>query len=615
MRLSRVRFTVGTLLFAVAVVAANCWGFRHFYETDLYMGGRISYRLLPAGVGALPLFNVALIGGWLFVAKQLRLLRHGRAANPRSSSSGVTYFSLHFLMLLVVISLFMPDAIHSVQEVLEAATEYAAEGWGAVFGEPGGTVPWVIVESLIVGVFISGPPLLLSWVGQVLATRCAAALPRHRFRAMTYLVSLGFASAALAIAITPQTTEDEQEVDIDFQVVDKASGRPIVAAFLRMTDPFSLDPTSIPPTALTDAHGRARLRGRFIVRGERNAFLIMGGFSPWGRWLEISAADHRTLRVPLTEVLGPFADPARPGLGKVALDGGATRENPFRDLTGIYSQGGGFGGCWFKIEPDGRFAWCAWGCTFDCREYGYLKRHDREIELVPIPHPGEEIHPAMTLKYRAIEWGDRLYLSIADERALRGFCREALIPNRPSRSEDTYGSYLRQSDHDKPQVGLPRVPLGVWVKFLANELSFENEEGSLRLASAPSFQRSPESGRCRADSLLILRCKARPCAEDGCPGVAVRVMSITRPNEHRHRDPPDSDSEGRYVPVEVPRPSSRPSPSASYPTGSGTRPRPSRRRRTVSAHPSPGAGTIEGRRARGGRERLALGIDRPGGRR
>jgi hypothetical protein len=501
------------LLFAVAVVAANCWGFRRFYGTDLYTGGRISYRLLPAGVGVLPLFNVALIGTWLFAAKQLRSLRNGRAANPRSSLSGVAYFSLHFLLLGGLVSHLMPDAIQSVQVILDAVTEYAAESWGAVFSEPGGTVPWVIVDSSILGIFISGPPLLLSWIGQALATRCAATLPRRRFRAMTCLVSLGFASAALAICLTPQPFEDEQEVALDFQVVDEVTGRPITAAFVCITDPFSHDSPPIPPRALTDDDGRARLTGRFVVHGERNAFRTMGLFSPWGRWLEVSAAGHGTRRIPLTEVLGQFVDPVRQGARNVALARGGTRADSFRDLAGIYTDGGrGFGGRWFEIEPDGRFAWCEWGCVPpDSREYGYLKRHGGAIELVPVPHPGRDIDPHVTVKYRAIEWGARLYLCATDQHEFRAFCRAALTPNRPSNSDYIDGSYLRESGRDKPRTGLPRLPIEVWAKFLTDEMSLNNEEGSLRLAgefdvAAPAIhlRRTPRVNR-PADRAFVPR--------------------------------------------------------------------------------------------------------------
>ncbi len=497
MHLSRVRFTVGTLLFAVAAVAANCWGFRRFYETALYIGGEIPYRVLPAGVGILPLFNVALIGTWLFAAKRFRSLRHGRAANTRSSPPGVAYFSLHFLMLGGLVCLCMPDEILSVQDILDVATGYVAEGWGAVLGEPGGTVPWVVLDTLILGVLISGPPLFLSWIGRAIATRCAATLPRRRFRAMTCLVSFGFASAGLAIALTPQPLEEEREITLDFQVVDEVSGRPVAAAVLRMIDPFSYDPSSPPPSALTDADGRARLSDRFTVCGERNAFLTMGTFSPWGRWLEISAAGHDTHRIPLTDLLGPFADPVRPDLLNIALARGETRADSFRDLAGLYTDGGqGFGGVWFEIEPDGRFAWCAWGCVQpNPEEYGYLKRRGEEIELVPIPHPGVEVHPAVTLRYRAVKWGERLYLSVADDPSLREFCRESLTPNRPSHSEITYESLLRESDRNKPETGQPRLPPMVWVRYLIDEMSLHNENGTLRLTLGSLLPQIPREGR------------------------------------------------------------------------------------------------------------------------
>ena len=149
------------------------------------------------------------------------------------------------------------------------------------------------------GLIISGPPLILSGVGQILARRCAATLPQARSRAMAGPVALGFAMAALAICLTPQPFEDDQEILLDFQVVDEASRRPIAGAFLRLTNPSSVDLNPIPSRALTDRRGHRRLRGRFIASGQRNAFQTMGVFSPWGRWLEVSAANHRTRRIPL----------------------------------------------------------------------------------------------------------------------------------------------------------------------------------------------------------------------------------------------------------------------------------------------------------------------------
>jgi len=314
----------------------------------------------------------------------------------------------------------------------------------------------------------------------MLARWCAATLPRDRFRALTCLVSLDFTGVGLAIAVTPRPFEVEQDVDLDFQIVDQASGQPIGAAFLRMTDPFNSK--MIPPNAFTGADGRAELTGRFRASGQRNAFQTMGVFSPWGRWLEVSAPDYQTVRIPLPEVMGPHIDLERRRLRTVSLTAGRTPEGSLDDIAGIYDYGSNALGAWrLEILGDGRFAWFAAGCSGPyLQEYGYLKRNDGEIQLVPIPHPGKE--SGMTSKFKVIEWGSRMYLSTTDDHDLQSFCREALIPNHLTNSTETYRGCLRVSDREKPRIGLPRLPAKVWVKFLLDEMSLRNEEGSLRLA-------------------------------------------------------------------------------------------------------------------------------------
>jgi len=476
----RVRFSTGTLLFAVAVVAANVAGFRHFYETGRYGAGRFTYRILPEAVGVVPLVNVALVGALLFGARRVRSLLRGGEAGRKPPVPGLVYFGLHFLLLGVLVDRYLPETFDGARAALECAQEYAAGRWARVFGDPGGTVPWVAFDSLMLGAVVSGPPLLLAGVGGALARHSAATLPRRRFLALAGLVEFGFAAAALAVCLTPTPFEDEQEVALDFRVVDESSGRPVAAAFVCVTDPFSLDPAATPPRALTDRDGRARLTGRFVVRGDRNAFRALGHFSPWGRWLEVSAAGRRTRRVPLPDVLGASVDPDRPVLRTIALTPGATRDAPFRDLAGVYQGVDGWsGGQRIAIEPDGRFALSAWGCVPpDFQEYGYLKRHGEEIELLPIPHPGRadeplDDEPLTTLRYRAVPWGDRLYLLfVADPAELRDLCRAALTPNRPSTPSEPCGPFLLRHPHRAgPPTGLPRLPLAAWASFLADELS------------------------------------------------------------------------------------------------------------------------------------------------
>ena len=96
-------------------------------------------------------------------------------------------------------------------------------------------------------------------------------------------------------------------------------------------------------------------------------------------------------------------------------------EDAFRDFSGEYTASHGGGYRRLKIEPDGRFTFREVNCFTDYREFGYLKRHGWEIELVPVPQPGKRTHPAMTLRYRTVAWGKCVYLSIADDARWRFF--------------------------------------------------------------------------------------------------------------------------------------------------------------------------------------------------
>ena len=98
----------------------------------------------------------------------------------------------------------------------------------------GDTLPFFVNECMILFVFISGPVLVASWIGGVLSRCCVATLPRGRLRMVTGLVCFGFVSAALAIAFMPFEFADEQNVDVEFQIVDNNSGQPISGAFLRI---------------------------------------------------------------------------------------------------------------------------------------------------------------------------------------------------------------------------------------------------------------------------------------------------------------------------------------------------------------------------------------------
>jgi hypothetical protein len=487
MRLPRFRCSLGTFLFAVAVVAVNCAYLMNIdvmssHGTDVYV------------LGVLPLVNVVAIGTLRFLARRIRSLRVGVEANPRSSVSGVTYFSLHFLVLGCLAWVFAPESISSYMTLLGPVAGFVEGVLKSVFGEQDDSLKWLIIEYIWIWIFISGPPLLLSWIGHLLAKRCVATLPPRRCRATACLVSLSFASTGLAICVMPQPFAEIQDVDLDFLIVDEDSGQPIDGAFLRMPNAFYPEWGPIPPRALTDARGHARLTGSFFVSGERNAFQTMGDFSTRGRWIEVSTEGHRTLRVSLTEMIGPFADSARPRLRKVALVRGETREDSFRDLAGQYLSGvrSQHGGPCLAIEPDGRFGWSSGGRNQE-EEYGYLKWHDGEIELIPIPQPGKEVNPYVKIRYRPIQWGNRLYLCPMSDYGIREFCRSVLSQNSPTSWSHNYGLYFPESDLDKPLTGTPLLPLKLWARFLLDEMSLKNDKGGLRLALAFLVLKLPQN--------------------------------------------------------------------------------------------------------------------------
>ena len=220
--------------------------------------------------------------------------------------------------------------------------------------------------------------------------------------------------------------------------------------------------------------------------GERNAFRTMGEFSPWGRWLEISAPNYQTLRVTLSEIVGAELGLEHRRRLTIGLAKGKTPDGPFRDIAGAYVMGGsGFGFSAFVIAPDGRFAWIISGCMPpDFQQYGYLRRREREIELVRIPHPGFESDRALNATLRVIGWRDELYITSRKDRGLRLLCEAALSPQSwPEWEEDISGGYVlapNSVDPGEPHAALPGIPLTVWLKVAMNELRHRPEERIVR---------------------------------------------------------------------------------------------------------------------------------------
>jgi hypothetical protein len=480
--------TISGLIIAVAIVGVNCWAFLQLSSPGRSLG---NHRTLPAGVGALPLINVALVGTLLLIARRLRARRDPETALAHRSKEAFTLISLNLVILGGLYCSFTPYTFTGHPDPIDDTISVVADAYELAFGPPESTIPWIMVDALLLAVMVSGPPLLLAVIGQAIATRSTRTLPRRRLQAMAFLVALGFAAADLAVCLTLHPFEDVQEIALEFEIIDKISGQPITTASLRVTDRFGDFRDRPDPQATTDAHGRARLTASFTITGERNAFQSFATFNPWGRWLEISAEGHGSHNLPLPRLIGDIADPAFPTRATVTLPRGQTPPAAFQDIAGAYTHGGfGFGGTAFVIDPDGRFTWDFWtDYGAGSREYGTLERHGPEFTLIPIPHPGRPTTFPVSATFRTIPWGDRLYLSTNSDRDLMELCRPALSLRRYNDDDDDYEGrigfpYLREPIDPKPRSindriayhntrpsGLPRLPARVWLLFVHREFT------------------------------------------------------------------------------------------------------------------------------------------------
>jgi hypothetical protein len=415
----------------------------------------------------------------------LRARKSAFRTTDRANPPAITFFGLHFIAIGYLLLNF----------------EFAriSELFGPIFGRIDDEITTIArridlsrgteeaIESLIFALAISGPLLILAWIGRLIAKKWAAKVPRKRFLALIGLISLSFAGIALAIVATTRPFRDRNhQVELVFRVVDQNSRKPLEGVHLAIVNPFEVfDPDAPSDNATTTRSGLdglARLTCSFEAEGERNAFHSIGTFSPWGRWLELSATGYQTVRIPLTNVLGPEVDVDQIKLPEVTLIPGKTPEDAFQDVAKTYHTNFGMGGASFRIQNDGRFTFDASSCTSSYSEYGSLKRVGDEIELQSIPRPGTEPFWMMTFRYRIIQWGDCRYLSRTDNSEIRRFCQGGLRPFGRRMPGESYGGYVRSGDEKKKPVGWPSLPLGAWVDFVAYQVGFDPNKSRVQNA-------------------------------------------------------------------------------------------------------------------------------------
>jgi hypothetical protein len=481
------------MLIAVAIVAVDCavvrWLNQLASSTDMLLLDPRPFVftrdvpehevVLELALGVLPLANIAVIGVLRWAGRRSWLMGDDvGVATRRGSVAGVTFFSVQFVLLAIVAARYAPDI---VGPFLREALDEAARRSTNQIANPDELLRFIEVATIL-GVVVSGPALLISWAGGMLANRWAATKSRDRFYAMAGLLSLIFACADLKIGLRFRPFDDQRTVSMEIRILDSETERPLTGARVVMTDAFVREANTIDVAVLTDASGRARLAGRFASSGGRNAFHEVATFSTWGHWLSISAPGYATRRLSLTEVVRPLPDVGAPVTGTVALRRGDSASDRFGDVAGSYlSIFRWAGGDSMVIQPDGRFAWSSGRICPDqpySMDYGDLKRREHALRFVPIPHFDRESDPRGIPAYRAVRWGDGVYLCVDDPNTLAALCRAAIIQHIPSRSrrltdgvprcEFIRGTLLRVSDQGKPRRGWPDLPLEVWVRYLTS---------------------------------------------------------------------------------------------------------------------------------------------------
>ena len=176
MRLPRVQISLRQLLCIIAIVALNAGVFRSVYQTagTAHGGFPLSNRWMeyysfehghvPSvhsftfAIGFIPLLNAALIGILLYLGRRVRSSR-SIPAEITPAPAGFTFFNLHCLALGCVVVVVAPIVIATYALIVENALEPTGVRVVGFFAHFGDSVPWLVLECLILCLAISGPPL------------------------------------------------------------------------------------------------------------------------------------------------------------------------------------------------------------------------------------------------------------------------------------------------------------------------------------------------------------------------------------------------------------------------------------------------------------------------
>jgi hypothetical protein len=424
----------------------------------------------------LPLFSVAIFGTAFSLSRLAQRLWTRRKPALAGFSAGATLISVHFSVLAVLGTRHVFRGFMALPWLSRACASWMTPWRTWHFG-----IPSPIRESVgyiaFFTIILSGPPILVAAIGGLLARRYARVLSPLRFRGLVCALSFGFACATLTLLLDLHPFHAEQNVEMSFRIVDEQSRQPIQGALVQISPEHG--PHALSPRAVSGPNGQASLTLEFRVKGRRNAFRAIGQCSTWGWWLDVHAPGFPRACIPLPDVLGLSADSEAP-TATIAMNRGAGPEDAFHDVAGIYrrtdiDENGDFN---LMISSDGRLGSdnVRWGF----HPSGMVSRRDGKLMLRIFPYFGKDVDPSLRSPYLPIRWRGKTYLASTQDSDLRGFCRAAILAYPRGRSLAARNVYVRTSDKEQGEAGLPPLPISVWWRFVIAELTFQDVDGLLR---------------------------------------------------------------------------------------------------------------------------------------
>lgn len=290
-------------------------------------------------------------------------------------------------------------------------------------------------------------------------------MPKPRFRLRSLLAIPVVVAVAMSVWIiyAPAVPIDgDEDVALEVEVRDAASGDPIRNALIQISDPYYYWNREKTSQATTRSDGRARIVHRFKVVGYRRAYRFTGEVRYAERWLEVYVPGHERLLAPLTRFTGERADIEHSAPIRVALREGESPGDLLNDIAGHYVCRWGQGFANLDILADGRFSRTISGCfTFD-GAYGFARLVHGVLRLEPIAYDQLGGNAYALAPLYPIKWSTWRFL-LSNEQILE-FCN-AINQGPQPRKQITADFYHREADREKKLEGLPALP-GEWNRYL-----------------------------------------------------------------------------------------------------------------------------------------------------